>query len=351
MADSGIMKAVSSDHGERLEADLFVDCNGFSTTTPGQQSGTEWVDCSQWLMCDREVVMEVDYAHHYSGRIRPYTTATALSAGWVRENPLQSRRSLCYTYSSRYIDEDSASNELRAFEGRHAKSLETRTASFKVGHRLTPWAGNCVSIGAAASSIESLLSTSLYLSELAAIQLAEHFPTGDDMKPFAYRYNRIVTNRFYEILDGINLHYCLTKREDTEFWREVSKPARINDRLKAKLEFWKHKIPSHADFIDQHFPGQPEALLPASDLPGDHRSPIDTGAFLDLEDYESILYGMQFLADECDDWFGPNRPATKVPRYIIRDLQRAPHSLPPHDVLLKSIAGMPDYPVSSGVRR
>jgi len=347
MAENGDIEAILTESGDQLEADLFIDCTGFAASLIDKRLGVEWIDYSQWLLCDREVVMNVDYEQHYSGHVRPYTTATALSAGWVREIPLQDRKILSYVHSSRYVDVARASQDLRTFEGRHARSLDTQTVNFNAGHRAKPWARNCVSIGRSAGHIEPLEATDLYLDVLSAEMLAEHFPFTDDMRPFAYRFNRIMTNRFYEILDITNMHYCLTRRSDTEFWREVSKPERIHDRLKAKLDFWRSKIPSKSDFVDQRFPGQADMSLQSDD----HRSPVDTAALFGYENYETILYGMQFLADECDDWFGSKRPRTQVPRYIIRDLQQAPHSLPPHEVWLKTVAGMPEYPVSSRARQ
>ncbi len=181
------------------------------------------------------------------------------------------------------------------------------------------------------------------MSDLATVMLTEYFPYHDDMAPLAFRYNRIIANRFHEILDFINLHYCLTRRTDTGFWREVQKPARMTDRLRAKLDFWRIKPPSAADFEDQWFPGQPDTPLPSGNLPGDHRSPIDTGGVFTLSSYEAILYGMDFLNVECDEWYGTDRPVARVPQRITERLRAAPHKLLAHDVWLKRVVGMTDY--------
>lgn len=340
---SGDITAVLTRSGQRLEADLFIDCTGFAALLTEKTLGVEWVDCSQWLLCDRAVTMNVHYEHHYPGYVRPYTTATALSSGWAWEIPLQNRKALGYVHSSAHIGIDDAENELRSFEGTHARELDTRTVHFKVGHRARAWVRNCISIGLAGNFIEPLESTGLYLSDLATVMLAEHFPFDADMQPLARRFNRIMANRFYEILDFINLHYCLTQRTDTEFWREIRKPERINDRLRAKLEFWRHKIPSKSDFVDQRLPGQNPTPLPGNGLPGDTRPAIDTGTIFGLESYEAILYGMEFLADECDDWFGSNRSDTRVPKYILDRLSEAPRTLPPHSIWLERVLGMPAY--------
>ncbi len=346
-AENGDIAAINTRGGKRLEADLFVDCTGFAGLLIEKTLGVEWVDCSQWLLCDRAVAMHVPYEQHYPGYVRPYTTATALSSGWVWEIPLQDKRSLGYVHSSAFISEDKAQEEVRAFEGAHADSLDTRVIHFKVGHRQKAWARNCIAIGLAGSFIEPLESTGLYLSTLAAAMLAEHFPQRDAMAPLALRFNRIMTNRFYEVLDFINMHYCLTRRTDTEFWREVQRPERINDRLQAKLDFWRVKPPSVTDFEDQCFPGQPDAPLPSGGLPGDHRPPIDTGDLFGLDSHEAILYGMDFLRAECDRWFGVQRPATQQSPGIAKRVSVAPQKLPSHDVWLQQVVGMQQYSGSS----
>lgn len=344
MTEGGDIAAVQTKAGQRLEADLFIDCTGFAALLIEKKLGVPWVDCSQWQLCDQAMTIQVPYEHNYPGYVRPNTLATAVSAGWIWEIPLQNRRAWGYVHSSDYINAEEAEKELREFIGPFADDFPARTVPFKVGYRAKSWVQNCVAIGLSAGFIEPLESTGLYLSDLAAVMLTEHFPFGADMEPLAYRFNRILANRFHEILDFINMHYCLTRRTDTEFWREVQRPERINDRLQAKLEFWRSKPPSPADFEDQFFPGQPDMPLPSGGLAGDHRTPVDTSGVFSLSSYEAILYGMDFLKAECDQWFGTDRPVSQVPRGIMERLQAAPHKLPPHDIWLKRVVGMPDYP-------
>ena len=341
--EDGNIAAVLTESGKRLEADLFVDCTGFAAQLIEKRLGIGFVDCSQWLLCNRAMTMNVPYDHHYPGFVRPYTTATALSAGWVWDIPLQTRRALGYVYSSAHLSDDNAETELRAFEGSHAESLSTRIVNFQVGRRQQQWAGNCVAIGLSGGFIEPLESTGLYLSQVASEALAEYFPTGDDMAPLAFRFNRVMANRFYEILDFINMHYCLTRRTDTEFWREVRQPERINDRLKAKLDYWRIKPPSAFDFEDQFFPGQPRNALDSGGASGDNRYPIDTGRLWNHHSYENVLYGMDFLRDECRERFGDDRQRSGILKSVRTAIDAAPGKLPPHDVWLKRMVGMADY--------
>jgi tryptophan halogenase len=156
-----------------------------------------------------------------------------------------------------------------------------------------------------------------------------------------------MANRFYEILDFINLHYCLTQREDNEFWREIQNPARTNDRLAAKLEYWKIKPISTADFEDQFLPGQPQTPLGSAGFPGDHRAPVDSAKMFGIDSYEAILYGMDFARKECDEWYGLDRPAPRVYKQVIEILQQCQQKLPPHDVWLQRVLGMPKYRTSA----
>ena len=117
----------------------------------------------------------------------------------------------------------------------------------------------------------------------------------------------------------------------------------MTGRLQAKLDYWRIKPPSMADFEDQWFPDQPDTPSPSGNLPGDHRSPIDTAGVFTLSSYEAILYGMDFLRTECDSWYGSNRPAPQIPGRITERLRVAPHKLPAHDLWLQRTVGMPDY--------
>lgn len=342
--EDGNIAAVKTKQGQLLTADLFIDCTGFASLLIEKTLNVGWVDFSQWLLCNRALVMRVPHERYYPGQVRPFTTATALSSGWAWETVLTTGRAIGYVHSSDHLSLEGAEEELRAYEGPHSKDLSTRTVHFKVGMREKAWVKNCVAIGLSGGFIEPLESTGLYLSYLAAIVLQEQFPYRDeDMETMAFRANRIIATRYHEVLDFINMHYCLTKRTDTDFWREVQRPERIVPRLKAKLDYWKLKPPSGVDFIDQFMPGMSDEGTGLGTLAGDHRPLVDTGGLWNHQSYECILYGMDFMAEEYRERYGNDRPKPRITQPVVDRLQAALSKLPPHDIWLQRIVGMESY--------
>ena len=335
----GVISAIKTDSAGDISGDLFIDCTGFKAKLIEQHLGIGWDDCSQWLLCDRAVTMHLPYDRYYPGEVRPYTTATALSNGWVWDIPMQTRRSVGYVHSSDFISKDDAERELRAYQGGDTSNETVRFIDFKVGRRQQNWYKNVVAIGLSAGFIEPLESTGLYLSELGVVALAEYFPWDlASMATLSERYNRILQNRYYEILDFINMHYCLSQRDDTAFWQEVTKPERINPRLKQKLALWRHKPPSFHDFEDQSFGTPTDNALT---ITGDNRPPVDTAGLWNHESYQCILYGMHFCQDAV---IGSEQP--RVPNAIIQRLQMARQYLPKHAHWLQHFVGMANYPTA-----
>jgi hypothetical protein len=55
---------------------------------------------------------------------------------------------------------------------------------------------------------------------------------------------------------------------------------------------------------------------------------------------------MDYLRDECREWYGENRRRPAVHRKVLDAVDAAQGKLPPHDVWLKRMVGMQDYPTA-----
>ncbi|WIY70822.1 tryptophan 7-halogenase [Aquidulcibacter paucihalophilus] len=231
--ESGLLTAVEMEGGAIVEGDLFIDCSGFRGLLIEQALEAGFHDWSHWLPCDRAVAMPcaTDQA------TVPYTRARALEAGWQFRIPLQHRVGNGYVYCSAFLDQDAATDRLHGLlEG--AALNAPNHLRFTAGQRRRTWSGNCVAIGLSGGFIEPLESTSIYLIQQGITQLIALWPDRDFAPKAVNEYNRWMDLEFERIRDFIILHYCATKRDDSDLWNHV-RTMPLPDSLSAKLELWR----------------------------------------------------------------------------------------------------------------
>ncbi|MBW4641608.1 MAG: tryptophan 7-halogenase [Goleter apudmare HA4340-LM2] len=245
--DGSILHLMTENHGA-IAGDLFIDCSGFRGRLINQALQEPFISYSDHLLCDRAVALPVFYENgdrynEQSGGINPYTTSTALSAGWAWNTPLVERSGNGYVYSSVFISPEQAEMELR----QHLQEYNTpaRHIQMRVGKTRHTWVKNCVSIGLSSGFIEPLESTGLYLIEAGLYYLLQNFPDKQFDPMLRENYNWTIQQLYEDIHDFIVLHYCLTQREDTPFWQTHKYHSRIPDSLQYRLEKWRLMWPNH----------------------------------------------------------------------------------------------------------
>jgi tryptophan halogenase len=244
--EQGYVRGVRTEAHGVLEGDFFVDCTGFLGLIINQFFGVPFTGYGDSLYCDRAVALQVPWQGG-ENKINPYTTAAAMGSGWTWEIHLKGRRGMGYVYGSQFISDDAAEAELRRHIGPESEGLEARRLKLRVGRCNQFWTKNCVAIGLSSGFIEPLESTGIYLIEAAVQQLVEYFPDKAFPQPLIDRYNALMTDLYDNTRDFILLHYCLTRRQDTEFWKANKFHPAIPEPLKSNLEIWKFKMPSHLD--------------------------------------------------------------------------------------------------------
>lgn len=284
--ENGFVRALQTkEHGE-LEGDLFIDCSGFAGLIINKVLKADWVDFSDDLFCDRAVALRVPYGASYA-TINPFTISTAKNAGWTWEihlagkegNEDMGRRGIGYVYSSKFISDDDAEQELREHIGPTAEGVEARLLRLRVGQNRQAWIKNCVSIGLSAGFIEPLESTGISLISSGLRILTANFPSKVHSQALVDRYNNCMDRLYSHLRDFIVMHYCLTRREDTEFWRANKNNTAISDRLKEDIKVWKRRPPVEWD--------------------------NDTGfRFFPPASYQCILSGLDHLPDP-EQYIGP----------------------------------------------
>jgi tryptophan halogenase len=229
----GFIEEVVFVEGDRLKADLYIDCTGFRGLLIEQALATGYRDWSDVLPCNRAVAMQVPNQIPRP----PYTSSTARAAGWQWRIPLQHRVGTGYVYSSQHISDEDALADLLAVPG-NTPLVEPRFIRFVTGHRKLFWNRNCVALGLASGFIEPLESTSIHLIYSGVYNLLDHFPDSSFDPVNIADYNAQMVEEFERVRDFIVLHYCTTQRTDTPLWQHCQRMA-IPDTLAERLEMYR----------------------------------------------------------------------------------------------------------------
>lgn len=232
-AESGFITALELESGERIEGDLFIDCTGFRGLLISQTLGVGYHDWKHWLPCDSAVALQTEAVEDPI----PYTRSIAREAGWQWRIPLQHRVGNGLVFSSDHWSDDEAISILRK-NIKGEPLTEPRVLKFNTGQRHKHWHLNCVSMGLSSGFIEPLESTSIHLIQRSIIRLMQLFPYAGIRQPDIDEFNTQMTEEIEHVRDFIILHYHVTDRSDSAFWRECASMD-IPDSLRHRIELFK----------------------------------------------------------------------------------------------------------------
>lgn len=242
-SESGYITALELDSGQRIEGDLFIDCTGFRALLIEQTLNAGYEDWTHWLPSNSAVAVQTESV----GSPIPYTRAIARDAGWQWRIPLQHRVGNGIVFSSKHWSDDEAIDVLlNNIEGK--RLTEPRVIKFQTGQRRRHWHKNCVAMGLSSGFIEPLESTSIHLIQRSIIRLMQMFPYDGIRQPDIDEFNNQMSYEIEHVRDFIVLHYHVTERTDTPFWRQC-RSMDIPESLTHRIELFKQtgrvfKIPT-----------------------------------------------------------------------------------------------------------
>ncbi len=317
--DGHIAAVVTRDRGP-LTADLYIDCSGFRAMLIGDALGSPRKPLDDVLFVDRALALQVPYPAADTP-IPSYTISTAHAAGWTWDIGLQRRRGIGYVYSSRHSSDLEAERVLRHYVGPAAETLTPRMLKLDVGYRETQWIGNCVAVGLAAGFLEPLESSGIGLIETAAYLIGYLLPADGNLAPAARQFNEMMCARFERVVDFLKLHYALTRREDSAFWRDNADPASWTPTLRDRLSQWRSRPPHRLDFI-----ADLEMYPPSS--------------------WQYVVYGMGYLTDlsHARPAWPRGAEARQEFAMIAQVAQRALGDLPDHRALVDALCARATVP-------
>lgn len=270
LVNDGNITEVVTDQGS-FKSDIFIDCTGFKGLLIQSLNNDNWQSFETELPCNKAVAMQREYLPHQLPRA--YTTATALSHGWAWEIDLTNRQGTGYVYDGNSLTREQAEAELKAYLGDEQEIIRTVHLDMKIGCRREFWVGNCIAMGLAGGFIEPLESTGLHLINLGARLLATHLTSSNPSQAIRTSYNTAMNGLYTDLRQFIVLHYCLTDRNDNEFWQKAAQSSAFIPALEQKITLWKDKVCEYVDLANGY-----------------------SSVFTD-ENYRYVLYGMQHIPE------------------------------------------------------
>lgn len=235
LLDNGFIGSVCLEKGEELAGDLFIDCSGFRGVLIEGALKTGYEDWSHWLPVNSAVAVQSESALEPT----PFTKTTALEAGWQWRIPLQHRVGNGYVYCDKFISDEAATEILLSrLDGK--PTIKPRVIKFTTGKRNKFWNKNCVALGLASGFLEPLESTSISLIQTGISKLLMFFPDMSFNEADINEANRLASIEMERIRDFILLHYTLSQRTDSEFWRYI-KTIKLPETLTQKISIFKRR--------------------------------------------------------------------------------------------------------------
>lgn len=315
--ENGDIESIATKGSGDVFADLFIDCSGAKGILLVDHYQTPFISIRNYSFNDTALAVQIPYVNE-GATIASATIATAKPAGWIWDIGLASRRGVGYVYSSAHTDTETAEKTIRSYAAESvgvgvAEGLSAKKLSFEPGYRSEFWRGNVVAVGMSAGFIEPLEASAIALVELSANAIRDELPTSrENMELVATRFNRLFRYRWQRVVEFLKLHYTLSGRLDTDYWRDVKRDEAIPDGLKEMLKLWKHRPPYYNDFphVEEIFP---EAS------------------------YQYILYGMGFQHDMPYVSIPESAPEVLMIRESLSKANQYLSNLPKNIELIKSL--------------
>jgi len=225
--DNGIESLVLDD-GQQVMSDLFIDCTGFKSLLLGGALKEPFVSYNHMLPNNRAWATRMPYKDK-DREMEPFTNSTALGNGWSWNIPSWERLGTGYVYSDKYISSEDALEEFKVYlmsdkmicprTREEVDSLQYRDIPMRVGIHRRTFVKNCVAIGLSAGFIEPLESNGLFSVHEFLFKLIKTLQRPAVTQWDMDVYNGTVFGLWRNFAEFVALHYALSIRTDTEYWK------------------------------------------------------------------------------------------------------------------------------------
>ncbi len=229
--DDGI-KSLNNKH----TADMFIDCTGFKSLLLGQTLKEPFNNYNHLLPNNKAWATRVPYKDKEK-ELQPYTNCTAIENGWVWNIPSWERIGTGYVYSDKYVSDEEALNEFKRHldkKGSDYSKSEFKNIKMRVGIHDRLFVKNVCAIGLSAGFIEPLESNGLLSVHEFLTYLVKTIRRGDGdtISQWDRDLFNIKSKKFFDnFTEFVSMHYALSHRDDTEYWKDVANRSYYKQRL------------------------------------------------------------------------------------------------------------------------
>jgi tryptophan halogenase len=188
--------------------DLLIDSTGFARHVSKRENNFE--DFSHIIPNNCALTTRVMYTDR-AKQCKPYSMFKAMEHGWCWHIPLGDRLAFGYVHDKRFDVHQEFVAHVKDYMG--VEPPEVNTVNFITGRNRVHLQDNVVGIGLAATFIEPLESTGIYL----IISSIEKIGAYIDGKLTEAEYNQQINENFDAIVNFIAAHYRYSERSN-EYW-------------------------------------------------------------------------------------------------------------------------------------
>ena len=224
--DDGSIESIICENNT-YAADLFIDCTGFKSLLLGKVMKEEYISFSDTLINNKALTAKIPYTDK-DKQLKNYTNCVALDNGWVWEIPLWEHMSIGYVHTNKFATEDEVKQELFDRYG----EIDYTTVNYKTGRYNRGWVKNVMGIGLSYGFIEPLESTGI-ATTLDSIFRALEILSKRDMYYTQFDrdlYNHALENKIDTYKNFLEMHYFLSSREDSQYWKFVTESIDYNSK-------------------------------------------------------------------------------------------------------------------------
>ena len=191
-------------NGQRISADLYVDCTGFKAILNHEP---DRVNLDGRLFCDTAIAGHVPY-QDIDKELHPYVISEQVEHGWVWNIPVQSRIGSGLVFNRTQTSIEEAKDFFVNYWDNRISKDNLKVIDWTPYYKNNIWEKNVVSIGLSAGFIEPLESTGVALIIIGIENIisciASHAYTDGQVQ----YYNNTMKNYFEDSIDFVSMHYA-----------------------------------------------------------------------------------------------------------------------------------------------